>query len=30
MDAGKAWTPSGPPQGRTAEMPMLDQVLKLY
>ena len=29
MDAGKAWTPSGPPQKRTAEMPMLDQVVAL-
>ncbi len=30
MDAGKAWTPSGPPEKRTAEMPMLDQVVTLY
>jgi murein DD-endopeptidase len=29
-DAGKAWTPSGPPQLRTAEMPMHDQVVTLY
>jgi murein DD-endopeptidase MepM/ murein hydrolase activator NlpD len=26
----KPWTPSGPPQKRTAEMPMLDQVVTLY
>lgn len=26
----RAWTPSGPPQARTAEMPMLEQVVKLY
>ncbi len=27
---GKAWTPSVPPQVRSAEMPVLEQVVKLY
>ena len=27
---GNPWTPTGDPQIRTAEMPMLDQVVKLY
>lgn len=30
IDDGKAWTDPGTPQTRTAEMPLLDQVLKLY
>jgi murein DD-endopeptidase MepM/ murein hydrolase activator NlpD len=30
VDAGKAWTPSASPQVRTAEMPMLNQVVNLY
>ncbi len=29
FDAGKAWTPVDSPQTHTAEMPLLDQVLKL-
>lgn len=30
IDDGKAWTDPGTPQTRTAEMPLLEQVLKLY
>lgn len=30
VDAGRAWTPSGPPERRTGEMPKHDQVVKLY
>jgi hypothetical protein len=30
VEAGKAWEASGLPQVRTAEMPVLDQVVKLY
>jgi hypothetical protein len=30
VETGGVWTPSGAPQVRTAEMPMLDQVVKLY
>lgn len=30
VDAGLAWTDPGTPQVRTAEMPMLDQVVNLY
>jgi hypothetical protein len=30
VDAGKIWKPTDAPQVRTAEMPLTDQVLKLY
>ncbi len=30
LDQGKAWVPSGQPQVRSGEMPMLEQVIKLY